>query len=62
MLKVNISRAAIGLSGLVRGCRKLAQRACGGFQGRLRATRAHAAAALLPTLFNPCRSLMPNSL
>jgi len=32
--------AAAGLSPVVRGCRGLAQRACGGSQGRLRAARA----------------------
>ena len=30
-----------GLSQVVRGCRGLAQRACGGSQGRLRAARAN---------------------
>jgi|GEM_PF-3192386 len=47
--------AADGLSRVVRGRSRLAQRACGGSQGRLRAARATAGPALRATLLNPCR-------
>jgi len=44
-----------GFRWVVRGRSRLAQRACGGSQGRLRAARAAAGPALRATLLNPCR-------